>query len=125
MLWQFIRQISKTMNKPKIIAYLKPTCGWSNGVRAVLRKYDLPFEDRDIINDPQQRQEMIEKSGQMLSPCVEVDGRMLPDISGEEVEAYLLANKLVMQNDRAPDAPINQPCANEMDQGGSIQFAKR
>ena len=29
------------MNKPKIIAYLKPTCGWSNGVRAVLRKYDL------------------------------------------------------------------------------------
>jgi monothiol glutaredoxin len=38
------------MNKPKIIAYLKPQCGWSNGVRAVLRKYDLPYEDRDIIN---------------------------------------------------------------------------
>jgi hypothetical protein len=35
------------MEKPKIIAYLKPTCGWSNGVRAVFRKYDLPFEDRD------------------------------------------------------------------------------
>src|SRR5690606_21917434 len=73
------------MNKPKIIAYLKPTCGWSQGVRAILRKYDLPFEDRDIINDPLQRQEMIEKSGQMLSPCVEVDGHMLPDISGDEV----------------------------------------
>jgi len=125
MLWQFIRQILKTMNQPKIIAYLKPTCGWSNGVRAVLRKYDLPFEDRDIINDPQQRQEMIEKSGQMLSPCVEVNGRMLPDISGEEVEAYLLANKLVAPNERRPDAPINQPCPNEMDQGGSIQFVKR
>jgi glutaredoxin len=75
------------MNKPKIIAYLKPSCGWSQGVRAVLRKYDLPFEDRDIINDPVQRQEMIEKSGQMLSPCVEVNGQMLADISGEEVEA--------------------------------------
>ena len=65
------------MEKPKIIAYLKPTCGWSQGVRAVLRKYDLPFEDRDIINDPLQRQEMIEKSGQMLSPCVEINGHML------------------------------------------------
>ena len=54
-----------------------------------MRKYDLPYEDRDIINDPVQRQEMIEKSGQMLSPCVEVNGKMLPDISGEEVEAYL------------------------------------
>ena len=74
------------MNKPKIIAYLKPSCGWSQGVRAIMRKYDLPFEDRDIINDPLQRQEMIEKSGQMLSPCVEIDGKMLSDVSGEEVE---------------------------------------
>ena len=56
-------------------------------MRAIMRKYDLPFEDRDIINDAAQRQEMIEKSGQMLSPCVEVNGRMLPDICGEEVEA--------------------------------------
>jgi monothiol glutaredoxin len=44
------------MSKPTIVAYLKPSCGWSQGVRAVLRKYDLPFEDRDIINDPLQRQ---------------------------------------------------------------------
>jgi monothiol glutaredoxin len=102
------------MNKPKIIAYLKPTCGWSQGVRAILRKYDLPFEDRDIINDPLQRQEMIEKSGQMLSPCVEVDGHMLPDISGDEVEAYLLSKNLVQPVDRQADAPTNQPCAHEM-----------
>jgi glutaredoxin len=99
------------MEKPKIIAYLKPSCGWSQGVRAIMRKYDLPFEDRDIINDPVQRQEMIEKSGQMLSPCVEVNGTMLPDISGEEVEAYLLANSLVSSNSRQPDAPTNAPCA--------------
>ena len=107
-------KLFKFMNKPKIIAYLKPSCGWSNGVRAVLRKYDLPYEDRDIINDPVQRQEMIEKSGQMLSPCVEINGHMLPDISGEEVEAWMLANKVVAPNDRQADAPTNQPCAHEM-----------
>jgi glutaredoxin len=110
------------MDTPKVIAYLKPTCGWSQGVRAVLRKYDLPFEDRDIINDPNQRQEMIEKSGQMLSPCVEVNGRMLADVSGEEVEAFLLANKLVGVNERKPDAPINQPCAHEMPQSSPLHF---
>ena len=98
------------METPKIIAYLKPTCGWSNGVRAVLKKYDLPFEDRDIINDPVQRQEMIEKSGQMLSPCVEINGQMLADISGEEVEAWMLENKVVQPNDLAPEAPINRAC---------------
>jgi len=112
------------MNKPKIIAYLKPTCGWSQGVRAVLRKYDLPFEDRDIINDPLQRQEMIEKSSQMLSPCVEINGHMLADISGEEVEAWMLANKIVSPNDRVPDAPTNQPCAHEMPQSAPLQFRR-
>jgi len=110
------------MDKPKIIAYLKPSCGWSQGVRAVLRKYDLPFEDRDIINDPVQRQEMIEKSGQMLSPCVEVNGRMLPDISGEEVESFLLTNNLVSANTRVPDAPTNQPCAHEMPHAAPLNF---
>src|SRR5829696_6380918 len=112
------------MNKPKIVAYLKPSCGWSQGVRAIMKKYDLPFEDRDIINDPSQRQEMIEKSGQMLSPCVEVNGRMLPDISGEEVESFLLANKLVTANAVVPDAPTNQPCAHEMPQATPLQFKR-
>ena len=113
------------MNKPKIVAYLKPTCGWSQGVRAVLKKYDLPYEDRDVINDPLQRQEMIEKTGQMLSPCIEINGHMLPDISGEEVEAWMLANNIVTQNNIAPDAPINQPCAHEMPQSAPLNFAVR
>jgi glutaredoxin len=110
------------MNTPKVIAYLKPTCGWSQGVRAVLRKYDLPFEDRDIINDPAQRQEMIEKSGQMLSPCVEVDGHMLADISGEELEAYLVSRGLVQPTERATDVPTNQPCAHEQSEAAPLHF---
>ncbi len=110
------------MNKPNIVAYLKPTCGWSQGVRAVLRKYELPFEDRDIINDPVQRQEMIEKSGQMLSPCVEVDGHMLADISGEELESYLVSKRLVQASEQPPDAPTNQPCAHELSEPAPVRF---
>jgi monothiol glutaredoxin len=112
------------MDTPKIIAYLKPTCGWSQGVRAVLRKYNLPFEDRDIINDPLQRQEMIEKTGQMLSPCVEINGQMLPDVSGEEVESYLVSKNLVQSSDQQPDAPTNQPCAHEMPSESPMQFKR-
>jgi len=77
----------------------------------VLKKHDLPYEDRDIINDPVQRQEMIEKSGQMLSPCVEINGNMLPDISGDEVEAYLLPTELVTPTDPHGEAPTNSACA--------------
>jgi monothiol glutaredoxin len=67
---------------------------------------------------------MIEKSGQMLSPCVEVNGHMLPDISGEEVEAYLVSNNLVQASDRTPDAPTNQPCAHEMPESAPLTFRR-
>ena len=100
------------MQQPTIIAYLKPSCGWSNGVRAVLRKYNLPYDDRDIINDPAQRREMVDKSGQTFSPCVEVNGHMLADVSGSEVEAYLIAQGLVQPSNRPVEAPTNQACAD-------------
>lgn len=113
---------SNTAVKPQIVAWLKPWCGWSNGVRAVLRKYDLPFDDRDIINHFEHRQEMIEKSGQMLSPCVEINGHMLADVSGEEVEAWMLAQGVVKPNERLPEAPINQPCASEIPAPSPVGF---
>lgn len=97
----------------KIKAYLKPSCGWSNGVRAIMQKYSLPFEDIDIINNRANYEEMVRKSGQPLSPCVELDGVMLADISGEEVENYMLANNLVRANGTATDAATNAGCSPE------------
>lgn len=97
----------------EIIAYLKPTCGWSNGVRAVLSKYNLKYTDRDIINNPGNYEEMVRKSGQPLSPCVEIDGVMLADVSGQEVEDYMLANNLVQASDLETNVPLNSPCSDE------------
>ena len=97
----------------KIKAYLKPSCGWSNGVRAVMRKHGLEFEDIDIINNRANYAEMVAKSGQPLSPCVEIDGVMLADISGEEVENYMLSNDLVKPNAAPAGAVLNAGCSDE------------
>lgn len=97
----------------KIIAYLKPSCGWSMGVRAIMKKYGLDYEDRDIINHADQYAEMVEKSGQPLSPCVEIDGHMLADVSGERVEQYMLSKALISPNTIEPEAPTNASCSDE------------
>lgn len=107
---------------PKIIAYLKPHCGWSMGVRAIMEKYGLEYEDRDIWNDPQQRLEMIQKSGQELSPCVEVDGEMLADVSGEEVEAWMAQNGYFEKSDAPVGVPTNAPCADHEPVATPIQL---
>ena len=96
-----------------IVAYLKPTCGWSNGVRAIFQKYSLSYEDKDIINSAENYAEMVQRSGQPLSPCVVVDGVMLADVSGEEVENYLLANNLVTPSEEQTNVPTNAPCTDE------------
>ena len=101
------------MDSPQITAYLKTTCGWSAGVRAVLAKYNLPYTEKDIIQNPAFRWEMETKSGQPLSPCVEINGKMLPDVSGEEVEEYLIDNNIVQPSNDEAGVPLNAPCATE------------
>jgi monothiol glutaredoxin len=118
--------------KPTIVAYLKTHCGWSEGVRAIMRKYGLQYEEKDIIQNPAFRWEMEQKSGQPLSPCVEVNGEMLADISGEEVEAYMTEKGLLTASDADPDAPIDSSCTDEQhaemerqaQRQGSIRFVE-
>lgn len=100
-------------NSLEITAYLKTFCGWSEGVRAIMRKYGLPFEEKDIIKNPAFRWEMEQRSGQPLSPCVVVDGHMLADVSGEEVEKWMIDNGYLQASDAQPDAPIDSACTDE------------
>ena len=82
-------------------------------MRAVLAKYNLAYTEKDIIQNPAFRWEMETKSGQPLSPCVEINGHMLADVSGDEVEEYLIDNKIVQASDVATDVPTNAPCPTE------------
>ena len=100
-------------NKLVITAYLKTYCGWSEGVRAIMRKHGLDYEEKDIIANPAFRWEMEQRSGQPLSPCVVVNDVMLADVSGDEVEAYMLEKGLVIETDNEADSPTDSACTDE------------
>lgn len=102
-----------TKSPPSITVYLKTYCGWSQGVRAVLAKYNLPYEEKDILKNPAFRWEMEQRSGQPLSPCVAVNGQMLADVSGAEVENWLVEHGYVQHSEEAAAAPTDSPCAHE------------
>lgn len=95
-----------------LTCYLKTYCGWSEGVRSMMRKYGLEFEEKDIIKNAAFRWEMENKSGQSLSPCVSVNGHMLADVSGDEVEQYLVENGWVTPSEASADAPTDSSCAD-------------
>ena len=91
-------------------------------MRSVLRKHGMEWEEKDVVNNPEHHAEMIERSGQMMQPCVELNGHMLADVSGDEVEAWMLANNVVESTNAEADAPTDQPCPDEIPEGQSIQF---
>lgn len=97
----------------QITTYLKTYCGWSEGVRAIMRKYDLSFEEKDIIKNPAFRWEMEQKSGQPLSPCVVINGTMLADVSGDEVEAWMIENNVLEASGTDADSPTDSACTDE------------
>ncbi len=114
------------MTDLKILAYLKPSCGWSQGVRAIFKKYGFAYEDKDIINDQNNYREMVEKSGQPLSPCVEINGQMLADVSGDEVEAWLLSKGLIKKSEAPAEVPTNAACAtHDPDPSELIQIEEK
>lgn len=80
------------MSAPQITAFINPYCPWTPGVVEVLERYGLPFEARDVMRDPEAYREMATKSGQSSTPTLEIDGQILADVGGDEVEAWLKKN---------------------------------
>ena len=96
-----------------VVAYLKEQCGWSRGVRSVLSKYNLSYEER-TLNSAENYQEMIQLSNQTQQPTLQVNDVVLADVSGAEVEKFLLTNKyideILPQND---GVDIGVSCTDE------------
>jgi glutaredoxin len=110
------------MSQPKITAYMKPVCGWSNGVRAIFAKYGLEYEDRDIINNENNYREMVQKTRQSYQPCVQIDDIVLADVSGDEVEEYLISEGIVQTNEAETDVPTDQACEDHGPSAVNIGF---
>ena len=101
------------MPNPKVVVYQKPFCSWSRGVLAVFDKYGLDIEVKDVVKDQEAFKEMVSRTQQTMAPCVEIDGKMLVDVGGEEVEDYLVQNNLVDTEKTMHSLPIGkQECGS-------------
>ena len=94
------------------IAYLKQQCGWSRGIREVLAKCGIEYEEKQI-HIAENFEEMVEKTGQTMQPCVQLsDNLMLVDVSGEELLEYLIENgHHVVETDTS--IPLDRSCTDE------------
>lgn len=72
--------IIKTMDTKtavKIKIYSTPTCVYCRMAKAFLKEQNIPFEDFNVAEDAEKRNEMIERSGQMGVPVIDVNGELM------------------------------------------------
>jgi len=63
------------MNKPSIIIYTTPYCGYCLRVKQFLNDQGLSFEEIEVDKDPDKMQEMISKTGRQSVPQIFINGK--------------------------------------------------
>lgn len=54
--------------------YSTPTCTYCNMAKEYFKENNLSYEEYNVASDLEKRKEMIEKSGQMGVPVIDIDG---------------------------------------------------
>jgi len=70
---------------PKVKVYSTPTCPYCFTLKEFLNEHNIEFEDLDIFQDKDARDEMIKKSGQTGVPVVDIDGTIIVGFDKEKI----------------------------------------
>lgn len=69
--------------------YSTPTCPYCVTLKEFLKEHDIEFEDIDVSQDEEARDDIVEKSGQMGVPVVEIDGEIVVGFDKEKIKQLL------------------------------------
>ena len=72
-----------------IIIYTKTNCPWAIEAVDFLTKHNLPFEERDILQNPKFRTEVEEATNQNKSPTLNIEGVWVCDAGVEDIAKAL------------------------------------
>ncbi|MDI6859308.1 MAG: glutaredoxin domain-containing protein [Methanocellales archaeon] len=69
--------------------YSTPTCPFCDMVKRYLRENDIEFEDVNVAEDAEAAKEVIEKSGRMIVPLMDIDGEIIVGFDREKLDKAL------------------------------------
>ena len=82
-----IKKRSKMMVNVKV--YSTTTCPWCTKVKEFLKENKIKFKDINISEDEKARNEIIEKSGQMGVPIIEIGNKIIVGFDESKIRKAL------------------------------------
>ncbi len=73
----------------KVKIYSTPTCPYCHQAKEFFKANKIEYTDIDVSRDQKAANEMIEKSGQMGVPVIDIDGKIIIGFDREKVKKSL------------------------------------
>jgi len=73
----------------KVTVYSTQTCPYCRMAKEYLASKGVPYEDVDVSKDHARAQEMIDKSGQMGVPVLDINGTIIVGFDKEAIDKSL------------------------------------
>lgn len=74
---------------PTVKVYSTPTCPWCVKAKEFLKQHNIKFQELNVAANEKARDEMVEKSGQMGVPVIDIDGKMIIGFDEKEMKKVL------------------------------------
>lgn len=69
--------------------YTTPTCPYCIRAKQFLKDSNIAFEDVDVSTNPDKAQEIVDKSGQMGVPVLDIEGQIIIGFDKEAIQKAL------------------------------------
>ena len=76
-------------NMKNVKVYSTPTCGFCVRVKQFLKDNSVDFEEIDISLDPESAKVIVEKSGQMGVPVLDIEGEIIVGFDKDKISQAL------------------------------------
>ena len=73
----------------KVKVYSTPTCPYCVMLKEFLKEKNIDYEDINVAGDPAKAKEMVEKSGQMGVPVIDIDGTIIVGFDEAKIKEAL------------------------------------
>ena len=77
------------MSDKKVTIYSTPTCAYCHAAKEFFTEQGVKYEEVDVAGDPAKAQEMVEKSGQMGVPVIEIGENIVVGFNKAQIEELL------------------------------------
>lgn len=62
---------------PKVVIYSTPTCAYCRMAKEYFGKNNIEYNDYNVAEDKEKRQEMLDKTGQLGVPVIMIDDKVI------------------------------------------------